>query len=475
MKDIQVYTAIDAKVIPAEKLDILLLSTEGAAPMKTYNDLDTIKEAFPGKKVAAMADRMFHQDGTLADSLIRKVRIAGIENPQNVGGKVSTITIAFIGVAVGEALKAKTDYYAKIGGKAIVKVTTGETVPGNDAEYAALFAGISFTEDGVTFEGAQDSNGVIFTSATRTAISGYTEDFQLYKDADCFESVGLTGAAVIVSSGTPDVTKAENLIAAIEELRDIDDDFYFVLTDVTDEACVTALCEWAEGTEPTLAALGAGVEDHRKVYIGQVANKEYVNNFGRSFVLYTDDPYNEWIDAAVVGCVGPFWPQGVTWKWKVPDGIQVADLKDSERDRLEENRVNFMTAEYKHAYIKNGICGDGNFMDNVLGADYITYQIRENLYNIFLSNPNIGYTDEGFAIVASGVYSALNEAVSHSIIAIDPEDDTAIYTVSVPKRSEATDEQVRNRQMPDIEWEAQLEGAVHSVRVRGLLTVTLNG
>ena len=28
--------------------------------------------------------------------------------------------------------------------------------------------------------------------------------------------------------------------------------------------------------------------------------------------------------------------------------------------------------------------------------------------------------------------------------------------------------------MPDIEWEAQLEGAVHSAKVRGTLSVTLN-
>lgn len=31
MKDIQVFTALDAKTVAAEKLDILLLSTEGAA------------------------------------------------------------------------------------------------------------------------------------------------------------------------------------------------------------------------------------------------------------------------------------------------------------------------------------------------------------------------------------------------------------------------------------------------------------
>ena len=314
---------------------------------------------------------------------------------------------------------------------------------------------------------------VVFTSTTRTAISGYTADIGLYKDEDCFESLELGGCDVVITIGTGDVTKEENLVKALEEIRDADDDFYFVLTDVADEDCVTALCRWAEGTEPTEAALGAGVEDHRKFYFGQVTNKEYVNNYGRSAVVYTDDP-SEWADAAWVGSVGPFWPESVTWKWKVPDGISVAYLRDSERDTLEENRVNFMTAEYKHEYMKNGICGDGNFIDNVLGADYITYQMRENLYTIFLQNPKIGYTDAGFSIVASGVFSALNRAVDLHIIAKDPEDGVGVYTVTVPKRKDATDEQARNRVMPDIEWEAQLEGAVHSAKVRGTLSVTLN-
>lgn len=187
------------------------------------------------------------------------------------------------------------------------------------------------------------------------------------------------------------------------------------------------------------------------------------------------DNLAEWADAAWVGSVGPFWPESVTWKWKVPDGVSVADLRDSERDLLEENRVNFMTAEYKHEYMKNGICGDGNFIDNVLGADYITHQIRENLYEIFIANKKIAYTDDGFALVAAGVFAALNRAVELHIIATDPEDDTGVYTVVIPKRADATDEQARNRQMPDIKWSAQLEGAVHSVKVNGTLRVTLNG
>ena len=39
-----------------------------------------------------------------------------------------------------------------------------------------------------------------------------------------------------VSVGKADTTKAENLIAAIEDLRDHNDDWYFILTDVTDRS-----------------------------------------------------------------------------------------------------------------------------------------------------------------------------------------------------------------------------------------------
>lgn len=473
-KDIQVYTAIDAKVAPAERLDILALSTEGKAEMKTYNDLELIKQAFAGKKVVGLIDRLFNQDHTLADTLIRKVRIAGIDNPQNTGGEPSTLSAVFIGAGSEKPLEPSTTYYAKLGGKAVIPVKTGKSVPDSDKAFANLFKGVTFTADEVEFTAKIDNNGVIFTSTTRTPISGYDETVGLYSDEACMVSMGLTGAQLVAQSGRTDVTRAENLVAALEDLRDIDDDFYVVLTDVTDEDCVTALCAWAESTEPTEAALGAGVEDHRKFYFGQTSNKEYRNTHGRSAVIYTDKPVTDWADAAWLGCVGPFWPESVTWKWKAPDGITPPDLLDSERDILEQNLVNFFTVEYKHQYIKNGICGDGNFIDNVLGADYITYQMRENLYNIFLVNPKIGYTDAGFAVVASGVYAALNRATALHIIAKDPESNSGIYTVTIPKRAEATDEQVRNRIIPNIKWEAQLEGAVHGAKVRGALRVTLN-
>lgn len=354
-KDVVVVVDIDAKPNGTESLDILLLSTEGQKDVKIYRDLDVIKTDYTGKKVAAMAEALFDQGGTLADTLIRKVKIAGI---------------------------------------------------------AEL-------------------------------------------------------------TGTGDTEKAAALVTAIETLRQTDDDWYILLVDQDGDEYVEALAAWAEGTEPTEAELGAGEEDHRKLYFGRTQNKELEITNRRAIVIYGDQA-NEYPDAAYVGNVGPFYPESVTWKFKRPDGISVPDLTLAEREALEEANVNFLTVEYKQEYVKNGVCADGEFIDVQMGADYIAKTMRENLYAIFLENAKIGYTDEGFALVASGVYSALNRAVELGIIANDPESDQGVYTVVVPKRASATDEQARARQMPDITWEAQLEGAVHSVKVKGVLRATLS-
>ena len=349
-KDVIVVVDIDAKPTGTESLDILLVSTEGAKDCKVYRDLDVIKTDYTGKRVANMAAALFDQGKTtLAETLIRKVKIVGLEKPE----------------------------------------------------------------------------------------------------------------------------KPADLVAAIEAFRDKDDDWYIILTDQTEDGYAEALAAWAEATEPTEAELGAGVEDHRKLYFGQTIKKEEAITNRRAVIIYTDN-VGEYADAAYVGNVGPFYPESVTWKFKRPQGITVPDLTAAEREALEEANVNFLTVEYKREYVKNGTCTDGEYIDVQMGADYIAKTMRENLYDIFLQNPKVGYTDAGFALVAGGVYQALNRATTLGIIATDPESNQGVFTVTVPKRASATDEEARGRQMPDIAWEAELEGAVHSVKVKGVLRATLS-
>lgn len=362
-KDVIVVVNIDAKPKASEALDILLISTAGAVPVATYRDLNEVKAAFPDvngepqriyNKCAAMFDQ---GKTTLADTLIRKVKIVGFP-----------------------------------------------------------------------------------------ALVGDTED-----------------------------EMAADLIGKIETLQEIDNDWYIFLTDREEDGIIKSLAKWTEDSEPNEAELGAGIEDHRKMYFAQTSNRYLSGAYRRSVIIYTDEEnLGEEADAAYLGNVGPFYPTSVTWKFKTPDGITLPDLTVAQRDALEDANINFLTEEYKRQYVKNGTCWDGEFIDVQMGADYIAYYMRETLYDIFQNNAKIPYTDEGFAIIAAGVFATLNRAVDLGIIARDPESEAGVYNVTVPKRAEATDDQARSRAMPDIVWEALLEGAVHSIKVTGTLRASLS-
>jgi hypothetical protein len=99
--------------------------------------------------------------------------------------------------------------------------------------------------------------------------------------------------------------------------------------------------------------------------------------------------------------------------------------------------------------------------------------MRDLLYDILLTNPNINYDDAGFGLISTAVLQALTEAVDLNIIVKDPESKTGVFSVVVPKYSDSTEDQRRSRTMPDITWEALLAGAIHQVKTKGVLRASL--
>lgn len=109
----------------------------------------------------------------------------------------------------------------------------------------------------------------------------------------------------------------------------------------------------------------------------------------------------------------------------------------------------------------------------VLGGDWIAKRMRDLLYDILLTNANINYDDAGFGLIATAVLQALAEAVDYNIIARDAESKKGIFTVVIPKYEDSTEEQRKSRIMPNITWEAQLAGAIHQVKTKGVLRASL--
>lgn len=489
-KDVIVVVQRDALPSEKESLDILLVSTTGAYPVGTYRDVESVKAVYgpggacPNAKVVRKATTLLNQGKTtLATSLVSKFKIVSFDPASPVVAAAAKFVCTFSGSI---DIATKKSLWFRFGGdsKAVVKITTSSAVSTAN-NLAALFNSTSFTKGGKTYFAAVSDATVTFTATEEGETDTIPETVDVFTDEHLSKPVTTecTAPTAKFTNGKDAKTAAESFIEQIKKFQsEVDNDWYYLLTDKDEDEYVTALAKFAEASEPSEAELGAGVEDHRKFYMGQTSNKAFVCNTARAAVIYADaDNLNEEPDASYTGNVGPFYPTSVTWKFKRPqDGnasttklITLPLLTDGEREALLENHVNFLTEEYKRQYVKDGTCLNGEFIDVVLGGDWIAKRMRDLLYDILLENANINYGDDGFGMIGTAVLQALAEATDLNIIARDPESKTGVFTVVIPKYAESTEDQRRNRVMPDITWEAQLAGAVHQVKTKGVLRATL--
>lgn len=491
-KDVIVVVQRDALPNEKENLDILLVSTAGEYPVAVYRDIPSVEAVYgsdgpcPNSKVVRKATTLLNQGKTtLAETLVSKFKIVSFAPPSAIPAKAATFTI-FFGAESEFVITSETTLWMRIGGddKALVEITAESEVTTAE-QLAALFAGTTFTKDGKTYSAQSDGAKVTYTATTVGKADSIPQKADFYKDENLIEVIEIPSKSEFMN-GRDTVSAADSLVETIKEFQtNVDNDWYYLLTDKDEDEYVKALARFAESSEPSEAELGAGVEDHRKFYMGQTGSKDFACNTARAAVIYTNEQYlDEEPDASYTGNVGPFYPAGVTWKFKRPQNgnasadegvkiISLPQLTDGERNQLLENHVNFLTEEYKRQYVKDGTCLDGEFIDVVLGSDWITKRMRDLLYNLLLTNANINYDDAGFGFVATAVMQALTEAVNLNIIAVDAESRTGIFTVNIPKYADSTEDQRRSRTMPDITWEALLAGSVHQIKTKGVLRASL--
>lgn len=494
-KDVIVVVKRDAMPTTKESLDILLVSTTGTQPVKTYRDVESVKAVFgesgptPNAKIVRKATTLMNQrKTTLAETLVNKFKIVGFEPPSAKPALPATLAVTFPADALDQSIEAGKELWVKFGGddNAVIKLTTADEVT-TGAGLAALFADTSFTKGGKTYGAEVDGTVVKYTATEDGAADFIREMFSIYTDEKRVEEMAIAVEVDFVN-GSNVLSAPDALIETIKKFQeDEDNDWYYLMTDRDEDDYVKALAKFAEASEPTEAELGVGMEDHRKFYMGQTTNKNFACETARAAVIYTDPEFiSEEPDASYTGNVGPFYPKNVTWKFKRPqDGnaaasegtklISLPKLTDGERDQLKDNHVNYLTEEYKRQYVKEGVCLNGEFIDVVLGGDWIAKRMRDLLYDILLNSANIDYTDAGFALIATAVSQALSEAADqdHNIIARDQESKAGIFSVNIPTFADSTDDQRRSRVMPDITWEAQLSGAIHQVKTTGVLSVSL--
>lgn len=250
------------------------------------------------------------------------------------------------------------------------------------------------------------------------------------------------------------------------------DDWYFLLCPDQTPTVQAALATWAAANQ-RLYFTASDV-------IG--AADLYEND--RMVIMNHETPLS-YPDAAWVGRCAPTQPGSITWKYKILNGILDSGYTNTEISTIDGYNGNVVLRQGGILHTAEGKTTAGEFIDVMRTMDFIEARIKENVFIRLVNAGKVPFTNEGISIVVDGVREALQAAFNQGAIALGnpaelegrqptPDEEgieVALFEITAPRRNEVSLNDRANRILPDINFTAILAGAVHEVRVNGVLKV----
>lgn len=259
-----------------------------------------------------------------------------------------------------------------------------------------------------------------------------------------------------------DNSAADEITAAIDE----NNDWYALAIDSQDAADIAAVSDLIQG-------IGG---DNPKLFFAQTADANVLvanedtnpaavalsKSNDRTVVSYHSDP-NEQMVAAWLGTCLPEPAGSVTWAFKALSTVVVDKFTKAQLDAAFAKKANIYQ-EIAGVKITNNGTSAGEYIDVMRGVDFLKARIAENLFGWLVQQPKVPFTDASVTTIKANVADSLLLGVDNDIIVEVPE-------VTAPAISALPASYKAARTLPDVEWEAQLAGAIQKIIVRGVVTL----
>lgn len=310
-----------------------------------------------------------------------------------------------------------------------------------------------------------DRTKIVSTADYEDADLGGTSS-QLYKAFQTYLSQPLIAStAVIACKKSTDATWAD----AISAIRAENDNWYGGILVSRVKADILAVSAVFETITPgrLLFATTADASVLAKTDDGSddknVAQRLADSGYYRTALTYSSDT-NGWANAGQCAYLS-YNPGSITFNYKEIVGITAEALTAAQRQNLidQQCQVQQTVAGLKRL-VDSGMVASGEWIDVMLGIDWLTARISEGVFAILARSPKVPYTNSGIAILECEIIRNLIVASGNPYNLI--KDD---YTVSVPDAVGVDSVNKANRLLENVTFTANLQGAIHLVTITGTL------
>lgn len=321
-----------------------------------------------------------------------------------------------------------------------------------------------------------------YASLTDMAADGWLTSDAVYLAAQAIFNQNPTVKYLYVgrreTAGTPDANWAAALDAIIAENAE----WYgmYVLPIGSDAASIatehTQIAVWTQDrTNMKIAVL----ETHDANVLSSSSTTDIASvlkngKYYRTALLYRDaSKANEHAAAAWLGAMLPYDVGSATWAYKGLVGCTTDALTVAQKNVAHGKNCNTYTMVSGVSITETGImCGSfnasgtaGEFADVVEGVDWVTTNLQTSIFGVIAATPKIPYDDNGILAVVALVKGVLNQAASNGIL------QGASIVVTAPKYKDIPLADRNNRNLPNVTFTALLQGAIHTVQIKGTVSV----
>lgn len=179
----------------------------------------------------------------------------------------------------------------------------------------------------------------------------------------------------------------------------------------------------------------------------------------------TPTPAPAWFEAGWMGEALPYDPGSQTWAYKTISGVATYALTSGQVTAALAKSANIYTTIGGVNVTQNGTVASGEYIDIIRGLDWLESSLQEAVYAELVNKRKIPYTDEGIALIENTVRGVLSTAATAGLLI------ESTIVMSVPLLSEISSADKLTRNLPDVTFTADLQGAIHTVTIEGTVTV----
>jgi hypothetical protein len=258
--------------------------------------------------------------------------------------------------------------------------------------------------------------------------------------------------------------------AEITAISNEDDSWYAIITLYNSKAYVQSVANAIEATGSKMYFFDVNETDSINLAVGSSPTDTlytlFATKYNRVAGSYYPNPATMFT-AAWLGRVLPDEPGSETWKGKTLELVAAVGLSTTQRKNLRDRKANSYTTIGSENKTWEGtvLGGSFGFIDVTRGLDWLYDDMTKGVFDAAFSGEKLPYTNAGIAVVRNAIKTSLKRAVARGILTDNPQPE-----IDVPDIADVSDSDKQLRNLPDVNWNATLAGAIHTIKIKGMVS-----